>query len=63
MEIIYIPKVKYLPRDVTETASLYVYKSRQDENHMYVMQKEVLQQARDKVHGLRDSIQLIRHKS
>lgn len=30
---------------------------------MYVMQKEVLQQARDKVHELRDSIQLIRHKS
>lgn len=52
-----------MPRDVTETASLYVFKSRQDENHMYVMQKEVLQHARDKVHELRDSIQLIRHKS
>lgn len=63
MEIISIPKVKYLPRDVTKTASLYMFRSRQDENHMYVMQKEVLQQARDKVHELRDSIQLIRHKS
>ena len=63
MEIISIPKVKYLPRDVTETASLYVFRSRQDENHMYLMQKEVLQQGRDKLYELRDPIQLIRHKS
>lgn len=63
MEIISIPKVKYLPRDVTETASLYVFRSRQDENHMYLMQKEVLQQGGDKLYELRDPIQLNRHKS
>lgn len=30
---------------------------------MYLMQKEVLQQGRDKLYELRDPIQLIRHKS
>jgi len=63
LEIISVPKVKYLPRDVTETASLYVFRSRRDENHMYLMQKEVLQQGRDKLYELRAPIQHVRHKS